>query len=361
MKKVVSILALLCLVMALTAGTAMAAETESTDGSIDENLTISEPDASNADDELYPIDVIQSEDNEEIRKIYELSPNTDPGLLPREDFEREGYIYSYTDILREVIIGEENKIITQTETVESTKNDLATILGLLPQNKEVVTEDGFTGTLLLNTATIKTEASSYGSGSKAITTTRKYPNLSDADTQYIPKTIESDGRTLTLTDVQWQTDNTMNVDDYEIADRYTAIATYSGTQTYSYVKTYTTTADYSGEVYKAGTVAIRYSVIFAGVKKPPAETLPPSAAPHVDRVDGGDLPADGTATNDRSSSWSSWAIPIGALLLGASAVLIILAMKKRKEKTQYEEVPYNDSSYSYGADADDYTDPGDGI
>ena len=37
------------------------------------------------------------------------------------------------------------------------------------------------------------------------------------------------GRTMTLQDVSWQTDNTGDLDGYAMGDRYTAVATYSGT------------------------------------------------------------------------------------------------------------------------------------
>ena len=42
--------------------------------------------------------------------------------------------------------------------------------------------------------------------------------------------ITEGGQTLKLQDVQWQTDNTYNADDYEIGDRFTAICTYGGSK-----------------------------------------------------------------------------------------------------------------------------------
>ena len=222
---------------------------------------------------LYPVDIILDLDNREIRKVYDLSPSTDPSTLPMAAFERDGLEYSCTDILREVIIGTETQPLTQTETVESKKKDLETLLSLLPQEREVTTEEGFTGTLRLDLDSIETEVSGYGSSKQAVTATRNYPNLSDADTQYLPKTIEDNGRSLTLSDVQWQTDNTYNADDYEIGDRYTAICTYSGTKTVSYVKGYTTTADYVGDVHRTGVTMIRYTVIFTGKEIPEPEPV----------------------------------------------------------------------------------------
>ena len=43
---------------------------------------------------------------------------------------------------------------------------------------------------------------------------RSYPNLASQDTANIPKTIEDNGRTLTLQNISWQTDNTANTDGY---------------------------------------------------------------------------------------------------------------------------------------------------
>ncbi len=100
-----------------------------------------------------------------------------------------------------------------------------------------------------------------GSSTKEVSATRSYPNLAGQDTQYIPKTIEEDGRTLTLQTVNWQTDNTANMDGYAVGDRFTAVATYTGTATSSYVKGYTVTADYTGTVSRIALNKVRYVAI----------------------------------------------------------------------------------------------------
>ena len=82
----------------------------------------------------------------------------------------------------------------------------------------------------------------YGSSTQPVTATRTYPNLANQDLNHLPKSITEGGRTLTLQDVQWQTDNTYNADDYEIGDRFTAVCTYGGSKTVSYVTGYTRTA-----------------------------------------------------------------------------------------------------------------------
>ena len=217
------------------------------------SLDVTDPDA------MLPVDIILDQDNKEIRKVYDLSPNTDPSTLPMGQFERDGLLYDCTDVLREVIIGSETQVITQEEKVDSDKKDMDTILSLLPQEKEVTTEEGFTGTLTLDLDSIKTEAAGYGSSTQPVTATRTYPNLANQDLNHLPKSITEGGRTLTLQDVQWQTDNTYNADDYEIGDRFTAICTYGGSKTVSYVTGYTTTANYTGEVYRTGVTVIRYT------------------------------------------------------------------------------------------------------
>ena len=270
---------------------------------------------------LYPVDIILDLDNREIRKVYDLSPSTDPSTLPMAAFERDGLEYSCTDILREVIIGTETQPLTQTETVESKKKDLETLLSLLPQEREVTTEEGFTGTLRLDLDSIETEVSGYGSSKQAVTATRNYPNLSDADTQYLPKTIEDNGRSLTLSDVQWQTDNTYNADDYEIGDGYT------------------TTADYVGDVHRTGVTMIRYTIIFTGKEIPEPEPV---------------------VADEPESEFPVAALIIGGLILvavagGCGAYMLV---KRRKERMTDEEMDPENSACSGNDNAD--ADPGTG-
>lgn len=293
------------------------------------SLDITDPDA------MLPVDIILDQDNKEIRKVYDLSPNTDPSTLPMGQFERDGLLYDCTDVLREVIIGSETQVITQEEKVDSDKKDMDTILSLLPQEKEVTTEEGFTGTLTLDLDSIKTEAAGYGSSTQPVTATRTYPNLANQDLNHLPKSITEGGRTLTLQDVQWQTDNTYNADDYEIGDRFTAICTYGGSKTVSYVTGYTTTANYTGEVYRTGVTVIRYTVIFTGT---PVE------------------PMDGGQSQSGGMNWLIVALPaLAALGAGTGGMYFIM---KRKERKMYEELA--ESSNAADSRRGDDGDPGTG-
>ena len=210
----------------------------------------------------YPTAIVRSDDDTELKKIYDLSPEDDPAGIPRSDFRQDGFHYTLTDLLKQELPENESRQHTEHISVESAKKDMESVLALLPQEREFITDDGLMGTLTLRLDTVQVEPSGYGTATKGISTKRSYPNLAEQDTQYLPKTITENGRTLTLTDIQWQTDNTANLDGYAVADRYTAVATYSGSATSSYVKGYTVTAEYKGTVSKTNTDKVLYTAIF---------------------------------------------------------------------------------------------------
>ena len=187
----------------------------------------------------YPTSVTRSEDGTEIRKVYDLSPEQDPAGIPRSDFEQDGFHYTLTDLLQQELPEHESRPHTETVSLESKSKDMESVLALLPQEKEFVTEDGLSGTLSLQLDTVQVEAAGYGSSTREVSATRSYPNLASQDTASIPKSIEEDGRNLTLQNIDWRTDNTASVAGYNLGDCYTAVATYTGTATSSYVTGYT--------------------------------------------------------------------------------------------------------------------------
>ena len=79
----------------------------------------------------------------------------------------------------------------------------------------------------------------------------------------VPFLAEENGHTLQFASVDWQSDNTANVDAHAITDRYTAVVTYEGTGTRSYSKGYTVTAEYNGIVSKTATDTVQYTAIYA--------------------------------------------------------------------------------------------------
>lgn len=229
----------------------------------------------------YPSSVTQSEDGTEIRKFYDLSPEDDPTGIPRSDFEQDGYHYTLVDLLKQELPEHESRQHTETVTLDSKNKDMASVLALLPQEKSFITDDGLAGTLTLRLDTVQVEVAGYGSSTRQVSATRTYPNLAGQDTQYIPKTIQDGGRTLTLQDVSWQTDNTGSLDGYALGDRYTAVATYTGSATSSYVKGYTVTADYTGTVSRIALNKTRYVAIFEGTPLQPAEPVDDLSLIHI--------------------------------------------------------------------------------
>ncbi len=272
----------------------------------------------------YPTAVEQNEDGSEIRKVYDLEPGQDPAGISRSDFEQNGIHYTLTDLLKQEMPEYQERQHTEEVSLESKNKDMASILALLPQQKEFVTEDGLSGTLTLRLDTVQVETAGYGKSTRTVTTTRRYPNLGSQDTSYIPKTVEENGRTMTLQDISWQTDNTANMDDYALDDRYTAVATYSGTVTSSYVTGYTVTAKYEGTVSRIALDRVRYVAVFEGTEIKPVVTLPeiedPAAMPDKAGADGG-----------FQFNWAYILVPLGAVVLAGGGVGAALFLKKRSE------------------------------
>ena len=208
-----------------------------------------------AADILYPVEVTEymEGDSSRLKKIYVLTPADDPSLIPTEDFDREGQTYTLLDITRQDQVETDTRDYTETVTLESKTKDMDAILPQLTATLEVDTEEGYTGVLTLDTASIQVEAAGYSTSTRAVTAARTYPNLSDADVSLIPKSIEDGGRTLELANIQWQ----------EAGEFYTANATYTGTASSKYATGYTVTAEYSGEVSKTTNDTVTYAALFS--------------------------------------------------------------------------------------------------
>lgn len=304
MKRTASLFLAALLTCAALPGTALAAEAP-------EETTP----AAKADMPLLPTSVTEyaEGDARRISKVYALTADGDPAAIPTADFEREGFTYTLLDLTRQDETVTDAKTHTESVAVESKSKDMNKVMPLLPTTKEVTTEDGYTGTLTLDTASIKVEAAGYGTSSRTVTATRSYPNLSDADTSFVPKTTEDSGRTLDLADVQWQ----------ETGGFYHATATYTGTATSKYATGYTVTASYTGEVSKTTSDKVIYTAVFGG-----APIQPVTAA---------DATGPDTAGTAPSGGWR-WLLilPVGVCAAGL-AWLGVFLNKKYKAKKGWKE------------------------
>ena len=154
--------AVLCLTMAL-APSALAAES-----------VVVTP-VPNTPEVCYPTSVSRSEDGTEIRKYYDLSPEDDPAGIPRSDFEQDGYRYTLIDLLKQELPENESRPHTETVSLQSKSKDMESVLALLPQEKEFITEDGLSGILTLRLDTVQVEVAGYGSSTREVSATRSYP------------------------------------------------------------------------------------------------------------------------------------------------------------------------------------------
>lgn len=257
---------------------------------------------------IYPENVVEYMEGNypRLKKVYILSVADEPASIPTADFERDGKTYTLLDMTRQDNTQTDTRDYTETVTLSSKTKDKEKIIAELEASIEVATEDGYTGTLALDTESMEVEAAGYGSSTRTVTANRSYPNLSDADTALVPKNIEDNGHTLTLADVQWQ----------EAGGYYHATASYTGTVTSRYATGYTVTVSYTGEVSKTVNDTVTYTAIFGAV---PAQ--------------GADEPAEKTAST-ASLKWLS-VIPVAICLAGLAALGVYLT-KKHKTKKNWE-------------------------
>jgi hypothetical protein len=198
-----------------------------------------------------------------IVKIYTLLPDQDPNDIIEDDFEYDGYIYTYSDIVKSEQTYNEQTQHKETVTIETESKNLEDILAALEPTIDF--DDGTSkGTLALDHNSLKTEAAGYSSSSYTVTATKNYTGLDRNDSSYIDKTVTKDGRTLSLSNVTWSVESTTLVGDELIPATYAAVATYSGTAYTSKATGYITTADYIGTVTSSGVSSIRYTVTYIG-------------------------------------------------------------------------------------------------
>ena len=190
-------------------------------------------------------------------KVYTLLPDQNPNDLLEEDFEHDGYLYAYSDMIKEEQSFSEETLHKEIVTVTTATKNLEDILKALQPTIEY--DDGNAkGTLALDHSTIKTEAAGYKSSSYTVTATKNYTGLASNDSSLIDKTVIKDGRTLSLSNITWSVESTALVGDELVPATYSAVATYSGSAKSTVATGYITTAEYSGKVTASGISTVTY-------------------------------------------------------------------------------------------------------
>ena len=196
-------------------------------------------------------------------KVYTLLPDQNHNDLLEADFEHDGYLYSYSDMIKEEQTFSEETLHTEVITVTTAKKNLEDILAALEPTIEY-DDDNAKGTLALDHSTIKTEAAGYKSSSYTVTATKNYTGLASNDSSLIDKTVIKDGRTLSLSNITWSVESTALVGDELVPATYSAVATYSGSAKTTVATGYITTAEYTGKVTASGISSIQYTVTYFG-------------------------------------------------------------------------------------------------
>ena len=212
--------------------------------------------------------------------VYTLLPDQQPEDLIEQDFEYDGYLYAYSGMTKQEQTFNEEKLHTETITVNTGSKDLKDILAELKPTIEF--DDGTSqGILALDHETIKTEAAGYKTSSYTVTATKNFTGLASNDSSLIDPTAVKNGRTLSLSNITWSVESTALVGDALVPTTYSAVATYSGTASSTVATGYITTAEYTGKVTASGISSIKYTVTYIGtpvlVEEPDTEISAPMA------------------------------------------------------------------------------------
>lgn len=246
--------------------------------------------------------------SQQLIKTFTLSPDADPQELIEDPFTLEGYRYTFADIVKTENPISDTKSQTETVTIETAKDDLSLILNQLSPTLDY--DDGqYSGTLALDHTSLSTVAAGYTTKSYTVTAVKTIGPLDRNDMSYIPATTVKDGRTLNLSNVEWQVTGTDLVGEALLPSSYQAVATYAGKASYSAATGYITTVDYVGEITRDEVESVTYRLTYLG-------------------------------TEDHTGSFSSqalsllasiWPYLLGGVGLAAIVVLAALLIRSRRE------------------------------
>ena len=200
-------------------------------------------------------------------KTFVVSPQTDPDSLREDPFLYEGRNYTWAYTTKEEHTALDVKSVTETVTVETQDDDLASILmeldSVLPYD-----QDGYTGELILDHTTLDIQAAGHEERYGTLTDIQVFSDLPGNDAGQIPASTERDGATLPLVHVEWQEEAPS--EEAPAVPRYQAVAIYAATTSYSGATGYLTTAQYSGQVTNSGVDSVTYTVVYTGQPAEPA-------------------------------------------------------------------------------------------
>ena len=213
-----------------------------------------------------------------LKKTFVVDAGVSPSELMEGSITRRGISYQYLEMYQEELPGStETKTVSQKETISTGSKDQAAIAAQAEQTIPYE-QDGFSGTLTLDTTGITAEESGRQSYSYTINDSREYTGLASNDPYLVPKEVNKDGVTLALNNIQW-TPTGVKPDGSGQPAGYTATASYSGKGWGSKVTGYTATLPYSGEVTKEIPGKVQYTLVYEEIPPEPAEEEPAGVSP----------------------------------------------------------------------------------
>ena len=277
-----------------------------------------------ADDTLTPQEIVQStvDDYTVVEKIYVLPKGSDETLIPTESYIENEVEYEYVETKVHDNSEEDTKEHIENVSYHTTTNDAEVVVALFAPTLEITTEDGYIGVLAFDHSTLELTPAGYSSRKFTVTEERSYPNLASADTSLVPKTIDKDGTTLTLANIEWVTAADETISGTDVAIRYTANAIYTGTETKTYVNGYTASADYKGTVTKVINDTVTYTAVFKENKE--------TNEPMID-IDKTNDNKDTSAEKKAKTAGIVAGSVAGAAALGAGGYAIYRLIRKKRK------------------------------
>lgn len=207
-----------------------------------------------------------------ITKTYTLENDEDITELTDSRFDLNGYTYHQIDIISNPIIEILEKDVFETAKIVVPSENDSLVLEKLGETKEYTDEDGYVGTLKLNTENITYSIKEYTTKTYTKTDEKMYYNLPSMDTSQIAKSIWSGGVQLSLNDIQWISDNNSTSADTTVGNNQHAKAFYSGTYNVNVPSSYVAEVTFNGTVKKEISERTEYKVTYLGEEILPVPT-----------------------------------------------------------------------------------------
>lgn len=213
--------------------------------------------------ELIPTNVIRNDlanGVKEIVKVYEIE-RSDELVVDIDNFSEGELEYEYVTTTSNEIVETDEKELVKTVTKETSSNNRDNILSQYNSTIEHTTDDGYYGILSLDSETLNTEVKGYKTKQYQVHENRTYPNLPTNDVAFIPKSINADGHTYTMSNVSWAY-NSNFAENSVVPETYTASVTYERTASSKNPTGYISTAKYRGVATKTIKDVVQYEVVF---------------------------------------------------------------------------------------------------